>query len=157
MKMFRHLAVIAVLGLSAVDVSAQDFDKGLAAAEAGDYKTAIIEWQPLAENGDADAQESMGWMYQYGESIYGEGIPKDYTKAIKWYLMAAKQGNARAQLALGFLNLFGEGLPQNETEAISWIRLAAIQGDPSAQDALGNLYSSKDATLAHIWYNLGKV
>ena len=32
-----------------------DFDKGLAAAQKGDFATALLEWTPLAEQGDADA------------------------------------------------------------------------------------------------------
>jgi TPR repeat protein len=34
----------------------QDFGKGLAAAQSGDFATALKEWRPLAEQGDAQAQ-----------------------------------------------------------------------------------------------------
>ena len=33
-----------------------DFQKGLDAAQSGDYATALREWEPLAEQGDARAQ-----------------------------------------------------------------------------------------------------
>ena len=49
------LAVALLLGNAGVSWS-QDFQKGLAAYESGDYATAIREWTPLAEQGDADAQ-----------------------------------------------------------------------------------------------------
>jgi hypothetical protein len=34
----------------------QDFDKGLAAAQSGDYATALQEWRPLAEQGYTPTQ-----------------------------------------------------------------------------------------------------
>jgi len=33
----------------------------------------------------------------------GEGIPQDYQEAIKWYRLAAEQGNADAQMVLDAL------------------------------------------------------
>ena len=33
-----------------------DYQKGLTAAQSGDYATALREWTPLAEQGDASAQ-----------------------------------------------------------------------------------------------------
>ena len=41
---------------------AQDFDKGLAAAQRGDYAAALQEWRPLAERGNVDAQFNLDWM-----------------------------------------------------------------------------------------------
>jgi len=32
-----------------------DFQKGMDAAQRGDFATALREWKPLAEQGDADA------------------------------------------------------------------------------------------------------
>ena len=43
MKMFRHLAVVAVLAFGASAVASQDFEKGLAAAGSGDFETALKE------------------------------------------------------------------------------------------------------------------
>ena len=39
---------------------AQDFDTGLEAARAGDFQTALENWEPLAEQGDAVAQGNLG-------------------------------------------------------------------------------------------------
>ena len=33
----------------------------------------------------------------------GQGVPQDYAEAVKWYRMAADQGNADAQSNLGFM------------------------------------------------------
>ncbi len=50
----------------------------------------------LAEQGDADAQCSLGEMYDKGR-----GVAQDYAEAVKWYRMAAEQGYAWAQRNLG--------------------------------------------------------
>ena len=42
-----------------------------------------------AESGAASAQFDLGGMY-----YNGEGAPQDYSEAIKWFQMAAKQGHA---------------------------------------------------------------
>ena len=42
------------------------FDEGLAAARRGDYVTALREFRPLAERGDANAQYRLGSMYGGG-------------------------------------------------------------------------------------------
>ena len=36
-------------------VTAQDYQKGYDAYQAGDYATALQEWRPLAEQGNIDA------------------------------------------------------------------------------------------------------
>ena len=84
---------IAVL-LGSVGMSASgDFKKGAAAYKSGDYATALREWTPLAEQGNAPTQFIMGVMYQYGN-----GVPKNEKTAVKWYRLAVKQGNANAQV-----------------------------------------------------------
>ncbi|MDP7426472.1 MAG: sel1 repeat family protein, partial [Rhodospirillales bacterium] len=69
-----------------------DEQKGLDAALSGDYATALREWKPLAEQGDADAQNNLGSMYDQGQ-----GVLQDYKTALKWYTLAAEQGDADAQ------------------------------------------------------------
>ncbi len=68
-----------------------DFDKGLAAAQSGDFATALREWRPLAEQGDADAQYNLGVMYRKGH-----GVPQDKVYAHIWYNIAATSGNKKA-------------------------------------------------------------
>ena len=54
MKLLTSLIVGAFFMFSAVSTHAQDFDKGLAAAQSGDFATALKEWRPLAEQGVAE-------------------------------------------------------------------------------------------------------
>ncbi|MCH8040747.1 MAG: sel1 repeat family protein [Nitrospinae bacterium] len=57
------------------------------AVERGDYDTALKEWRPLAEQGDATAQRNVGRMH-----FEGLGVPQDYREAAKWFRLAAEQG-----------------------------------------------------------------
>ena len=43
-----------------------DFQKGMDAAQRGDFAAALKEWKPLAEQGDAHTQYNLGVMYQEG-------------------------------------------------------------------------------------------
>ena len=75
---------------------------------------------------------------------------------VRWFHMAAEQGNADAQAALGNAYTLGEGALKDFAEAVRWYRLAAEQGNTDAQAALGEAYDSglgvlKDLTLAHMW------
>jgi TPR repeat protein len=155
MTFFRSLVLATAFAiLSGTAAVAQDFSKGLAAYEAGDFATAIIEWGPIAKQGYAAAQANLGNMY-----ISGKGVPQDYKEAVKWYRLAAEQGHAAAQLKLGFAYNLGQGVPQDDKEAVKWIRLSAEQGHVVAQYFLGVIYSLGKGVLqhnlrAHMWYNI---
>ena len=73
-----------------------------------------------AEKGDMVAQFKLGIIYGTGE-----GVPKDYAEAAKWYRKAAEQSNALAQLHLGTMYAKGQGVPKDEAEAVKWWRKAA--------------------------------
>lgn len=70
---------------------AQNFYEGLSAAQSGDYATALREWQPLAEQGDADSQYNLGVMY-----TLGEGVIQDNVYAHMWFNIAAFLGGKNA-------------------------------------------------------------
>jgi uncharacterized protein len=91
------------------------FDEGLAAANKGDFKTALREWLPLAKQGDGKAQIEIGLMYSNGE-----GVLQDDMEAVKWYRLAADQGHALGQSNMGFMYSKGRGVPQDDNEALKW-------------------------------------
>ena len=64
-----------------------ELQKGLDAANRGDFATALREWRPLAEQGDASAQNNLGFMY-----VYGKGVLQDYVRAHMWFNIAASSG-----------------------------------------------------------------
>jgi TPR repeat protein len=65
----------------------------------------------------------------------GEGVPRDYTEAVKWYRLAAAQGDAFAQFNLGVMYSKGDGVPQDYVQAHKWFTLAAATfTTPSERD-----------------------
>ena len=128
-----------------------DYQDGVDAYIKGDYKTAFKEWQPLADQGDADAQYNLGLMYGNGR-----GVLKDDKQAVKWYRKAADQSVAEAQYNLGWMYANGKGVLKDDKEAVKWYRKAADQGFAEAQYSLGWMYASgkgvlKDMTKAKYW------
>jgi len=62
MKPVKRLLLVVVL-VMLVGPARAGFDEGVAAYYRGDYETALKEFRPLAEQGDADAQYNLGVMY----------------------------------------------------------------------------------------------
>ena len=110
-----------------------------------------------AEEGDEDAQWELGWMY-----YKGQGVPKNYKKAAKWfrkeakqYRKAAEQGHAGSQFSLGCVYAReNEVVPENDKKAVKWLRKAAKQGHDYAQSKLGQMYyrGVKDYKKAAKWF-----
>src|SRR5258708_15568338 len=72
---------------------------------------------------DLIAQKQYGHLGQLYED--GQGVPRDYVEALKWYRMAADQGDIWAQLAVGRFYEKGNGVLQDDEEACFWFSLAA--------------------------------
>jgi TPR repeat protein len=82
---------------------------------------------------------------------------KNYAEAMRWYRLAAAQGNALAQVGIGNFYSMAQGVPQDYGEALRWYRLAAAQGNSEAQDNIGFFYMSawgvpQDYTQALNWF-----
>ena len=137
MKNLHVLLMVSLLTCAGGVAIAQDLDAGLKAAQAGDFQTALKEWKPLADQGHAGAQYSLGVMY-----ANGEGVVEDDAEAARWYRLAADQGHAGAQNNLGVMYASGEGVAEDDAEAARWYRLAADQGHADAQNNLGWMYAN---------------
>lgn len=88
---------------------------------------------------------------------YGRGVRRNDEEAIKWFRLAAEQGNAEAQYKLAIMLDKGFGTSTNHTEALVWYKRAADQGHASAENNIGNLYSEGrgvpvDKDEAERWY-----
>ena len=70
----------------------------------------------------------------------GKGLPQDEKEAHRLYGLAADQGAADAQRALGGMYVEGKCLPLDYEEAARLYRLAADQGDTGAQCVLAGMY-----------------
>lgn len=83
----------------------------------------------------------------------------DYRTAFNLMEPLAEQGDAKAQVGLGYLYSEGEGVPEDDEEAVKWYRLAAEQGHASAQYNLGFMYANgegvtEDDKEAVKWFRL---
>jgi TPR repeat protein len=150
MKKILLLPVLSILLFCAPALA--EFAKGFDAYQNKDYAAALKEWKPLAEQGDAGAQYSLGWMYDNGLGVF-----QYYKAAVKWYRLAAEQGDARAQYNLGLKYDNGLGVIQDYKAAVKWYGLAAEQGYAVAQSNLGWMYNNgqgviQNYTRAYMWY-----
>jgi len=122
---------------------AQDFYKGWRAYIKDDYRTALREFRPLAEQGDARAQVRLGMMYEKGK-----GVLQDYKEAVKWYRKSAEQGYADAHYRLGFMYAMGRGVIQDNVYAHMWMNIAASTGEFAASAIRNNI--ANDMTPSQI-------
>ncbi len=128
----RLLISVAVLLLGAVPALAGPFEDGLAAYRTRQFDKAVQLLRPLADQGNPEAQEKIGRLYERGM-----GVPKDFTKAESWYRKAAEQGYPPAQARLGFMYRIGEGVARDPKQAARWYALGAAKGNPLAEVGLG--------------------
>jgi TPR repeat protein len=128
-RLLTTLVILTGLLGSGGAVWADDFDKGEAAYNAGNFEEAVKWYRKAAEQGDAVAQYKLARMYKNGE-----GVTLDYAEAVKWYIKAADQGNEFAQTNLGLMYYSGRGVTEDDAEAVKWFRKAAEQGwDPQKE------------------------
>src|SRR5215471_765837 len=89
-RAFREIFLGFILLSSAgTGTPAGPIEDATAAVERRDLATALQLLRPLAERGNADAQMKLGFLY-----VAGGGIPQDYAAAVKWFHLAADQGQA---------------------------------------------------------------
>ena len=147
--------------------SNSDYQRGVAAYNAGRFPEAAASFKHAAEWGHAESQYILSTMYDAGK-----GVPQDDAQAARWEHQAADQGHvyaqanlsfrcysagdldgafewcqraadgelAWAQYNLGLMYQKGEGVARSEAEAAHWYGLAAAQGFAEAQHRLGDLY-----------------
>lgn len=111
--------------------------KAQSAFTQGNYMKAHDIWQPLAESGIAEAQYSLGFLYQSGW-----GPERDIQKAVAWYTSGAENNEARAQFNLGVLLLNDDGDIEKDTEAgVLWLIRSTENNNTRAKEFLISLYS----------------
>jgi TPR repeat protein len=93
----------------------------------------------LAQQGDAEAQFSLGLQYDTGN-----GEQHDPEQAFYWFSRAARQGIAGACLYLGMKYEFGTGVGRDLLQAQHWYEQAAGQGWPQAAFMLASLYLNNE-------------
>jgi Sel1 repeat len=89
----------------------------------------------------------------------GEGVEENFAQTALLYGMAAQQGYADAEDALGNLYRDGLGVPEDDFEALKWYTKAAAQGLANSQSSIGLILESSDSVphdldSAAKWYRL---
>ena len=118
------LLAIVLAGLW-TSLSLAEWKEGREAFDRGDYTTALKAFHPLAEEGNKDAQAILGYISDNGAR---NEVPRKYQEAHKWYPLAAENGVAQSQIALG--RMYWEGGTFRRSTGppcgcLSWRRLKA--------------------------------
>ena len=135
--LFFLISVGLLLIVTRVIAQVSDYEKANLAFNRGDYKTSYNLIRPLAKKGFAQAQYSLGIMYEKGK-----GVDLNLKKAKKWFQLAAQQGISKAQYKLGLIYRNGQGVEKNYSKAIKWWELAANKGNANAQINLGLIFEN---------------
>lgn len=119
----------------------------------GDIAKARNIWEEMAANGDAQAMNNLGVLYDTGK-----GVEPDIGRALHWFAKSANAGNPSGMNNYGRMLEQGRGMPANAEEAARWFDLAAREGQSEAQYNLGILYEMgrgvpRDETAAAAWYS----
>lgn len=137
--MVRWMGVhlLGLMALTAVPASAAPFDDGIDAYYQNDFAKALRLWLPLAEDGNANAQNNLGAMYENGQ-----GVAADMKEAARWYRRAAEQAHTDGQMNLGRLYTTGQGIPEDLVRAHMWLTIA------TDRSMGGMLWGAADALAA---------
>jgi TPR repeat protein len=122
-----------------------------AACNRGDEGETSRQLTVLAKQGNAQAQNWLGYLYYQGLPGARPGTAPHPTTTsgdlfqggARWIRSAAEQGYAPAQYNLGVVSEHGMGVAANPTDAIRWYRAAARQKSAEAQAALKRLGQSR--------------
>ena len=90
----------------------------------------VDELRGLAEQGSAEAQLGLGFIY-----ATGRGVPQDDADAVRWWQLAADQEDAVAQYNLGVKYENGQGVAQDDVTAHVWFTLAIAGAFGEVRDA----------------------
>jgi len=117
-----------------------------------DYANAMIWYVKSADQGNAQAQENVGWFYEHGR-----GVKQDYAEAMAWYRKAASQADSKAEGSIGWFYQQGLGVSRDYAEAMSWYQKAAEHGNFAADTSIGWLYQNglgvkQNYSEALTWY-----
>lgn len=146
------LAAIATLMLS-ISSFAGTLQEGYEAVRNGNPEQGHAILQPLAENGDADAQYAVAVLYREGW-----GVEKNLETATGYYQKSAEQDHRDAMFEVGLMYQVGQGgLTKDYEKSAKWYLKSAEKGHPAAMYAVAGLYYNgmgvkRDMDMAMSWY-----
>ena len=131
-----------------------DYQRGVAAYNAGRFAEAAASFRQAAEQGHAESQYILSNLYDAGIVVM-QGVAEGGAEAARWERAAAEQGHVYAQANLSF-RCYSEG---DLDGAFAWCQRAADGDLAWAQYNLGLMYQKgegvarNEAEAAH-WYGL---
>ena len=139
---FLTILTSAILAFAASSAFAES--KGDNAYRRGDYAGAMVEWQQVAQAGDATASYRIGQLYRQGKGLRY----RDFEKAVYWYQRAAGRGYVPAQYEVARLQFEGLMVPRDIDEMMYWLWRAALSGHAESQVMLGCVYEYGEPGVA---------
>jgi Sel1 repeat len=119
------------------DPGEQNYKKGL-------YSEAIAYWTEQADKGDVKAAHRLGVEYMDGKR---EVVARDFAKALKYHLLAAKAGNAMSMFDVGSIHEYGYGVPKDIKQAAIWYGHSADYGLAQGQYNYGTMLEAGEGVV----------
>lgn len=110
--------------------------KSVSGLHRGREQDMLQYYQYSADLGNVAAQTAVGQLYNHG----AQGLDRDHSQALHYFLRAAEQNDAKAMSHLGHMYANGEGVEQNYDMAVKWFTMGASKHHASSQFGLGYLY-----------------
>lgn len=85
---------------------------------------------------NVEVQLGLGYAYYNGE----DGKVQNRSRAVRWFIKAADQGNVDAQYNAAYCYAEGEGVHQDKKKAVEWYEKACEQGHAASQNNLASIY-----------------
>jgi len=153
MKKHSLLALLFTLtsSLSSL-VLANDYELGIYELNRGQFKAALVQFEPLAMDGFSPAQYQLAMIYKNGQ-----GVVRNNQKAFELLTLAAEQNDSDAQFELSLMYTAGDYVEKDLINAFNLMEKSAKKGLASAQFNLGVMYSqgqgvAKNNLQAANWY-----
>lgn len=108
-----------------------DYQRGLKAFEEENLILAMQSLGRAASAGHAKAQALLAYIHDKAE---------EDAQALRYYRMAADQGDPAGEFGLGTLYAAGEGVARDQAQALHWFQRAADQGYGPALEVLADAY-----------------
>lgn len=123
-----------------------------------DPREAEAWWEKAANQGQAEAEFSLGFLLLYGAGEGPNAVDADPQAGLPWLEQAAAQGHASAQYFLGYLYWSGIAVPADPEKALDYSLRAAEQGRADAEYQAGTILASQrgaqNAIEAYKWLEL---
>lgn len=150
--------LLTLMMLAALGAQAAPLDDALQAYKAGKFSQSAELLTPLAQGGNAVAQQHLGMLY-----YHGRGVKEDELAAADLWKKSAAQGNVEAMFRLAYAYTFSDKVAKTvadpELEAAKLYYEAANAGHAEAQFNLGMMFLTgkgvvKDRSEALRWIQM---